>query len=220
MKNLKSWYRGGSPWIWLNAAAVSVSLIMVFGLLGLIAARGLVYFWPANIVETYVQDPGGQRTKIIAEVWGKETINANQVRDSGVEIPDELLFVDRYLFKVGNRDQFGSDFKVVVETQVEAFTYPEDILKVERREWGNFYGKLKAVKEKGQVVAEGEGALAELQKRLARVLELHEKIKEIEKSEIGAINYKLERLRLNRRALELDNELTPDAEKVSRRSHH
>ena len=31
--NLKRWHSSGSPWIWLNAAAVSASLIMVAGLL-------------------------------------------------------------------------------------------------------------------------------------------------------------------------------------------
>ena len=32
---MKLWFKSGAPWIWLNAAAVSTSLIMIIGVLGL-----------------------------------------------------------------------------------------------------------------------------------------------------------------------------------------
>jgi len=43
---IKKWFKTGDPWIWLNAAAVSASLIIVIGLLLLIAVQGLSHFWP------------------------------------------------------------------------------------------------------------------------------------------------------------------------------
>ena len=39
------WFHSGSPWVWLNAGAVAISLVLVLGLLGLIAVRGLGHFW-------------------------------------------------------------------------------------------------------------------------------------------------------------------------------
>ena len=47
---VKSWFKSGSPWVWMNAGAVAISLIMVIGLLALIAVRGLGHFWPSTIV--------------------------------------------------------------------------------------------------------------------------------------------------------------------------
>ena len=57
--SFKTWFKSGSPWIWWNAAAVSVSLIMVFGLLALIAVRGLGHYWPADIVQWQVKEADG-----------------------------------------------------------------------------------------------------------------------------------------------------------------
>ena len=39
---IRDWFKSGSPWIWLNAAAVSVSIIAVLGLLGVVETFGLL----------------------------------------------------------------------------------------------------------------------------------------------------------------------------------
>ncbi|MFO6385195.1 phosphate ABC transporter, permease protein PstA, partial [Pseudomonas aeruginosa] len=72
---------------------------------------------------------------------------------------------------------------------------PEALMVLERREWGNFYGYLLSVKENGQVVAEGDAAVGELQKRMQRVDDLYAKLYKLEKGDIGGINHGLERLR-------------------------
>ena len=36
MDSVRTWFRSGMPWVWLNAAAVSVSILLVVGLLALI----------------------------------------------------------------------------------------------------------------------------------------------------------------------------------------
>jgi len=59
------------------------------------------------------------------------------------------------------------------------------------------------------VVAEGNAAWPTLQERLSRTSDIHAEIHSLEKSEIGAINYGLERIRLARRGLELDNDNDP-----------
>ena len=72
-------------------------------------------------------------------------------------------------------------------------------------------GLLEAIKEEGKVVVQGANAWADLDARMARVLDLFAQIKEIEKTEIGTINYQLEHLRLKRRKLELDDKLDAQA---------
>lgn len=55
----------------------------------------------------------------------------------------------------------------------------------------------------------------ELETRLTRALNLFGDIRKIEKDEIGAIKYKLERLRLNQRKLELRNDLDENTKAAS-----
>jgi len=80
--------------------------------------------------------------------------------------------------------------------------YPEELMAVERHEWGNLYGYLVAVKQNGEVIESGSGASWDLfQQQVQANHEVHDQIKEIEKDIIGDINYQMERLRLRQRAL-------------------
>lgn len=211
---MKKWFKSGQPWIWLNAGAVSVSLIMVFGLVILIAVRGLGYFWPADVFDASYQLTNGEKIRLIGEIDSVETIPAVQAADSGYQFDKSKKEVTRYLVKTGNRDVYGSDFRLAFAEYLDDIKYPENLLVAERREWGNFYGFLLSVKENGQVVAEGNAAYAELEGRLERATELYDTIKSIQKDDIGSINYNLERLRLEERELELEDALT--AEKQQR----
>ncbi|SEI44466.1 phosphate transport system permease protein [Allopseudospirillum japonicum] len=211
---LDKWLKSGTPWVWLNAGAVAISVIMVIGLLALIAVRGLGHFWPASIVEAQIQAPNGNTSLLIGEIVDTEEVSAAQLRSAGIELPESATFVDRHLVKIGNRDVYGSDFSWVLDRNIVERTYPENLIAIERREWGNFYGYLLAVKEAGVTVAEqnaGENRIwDEFQARIERALTIHEAIYQIEKHEIGSINYALERLRLKQRRLELEGKDTPE----------
>lgn len=225
---LGEWFKSGSPWIWMNAAAVSASLIMVFGLMALIMVRGLGFFWPADVVELDYKNKQGEQVKIIAEYWDTEEVSKIVLRDLGFvldrteiqsSIPkyiaapeiadtDEDALITRYLLKIGNRDIYGSDFRTVIKPFILDERYPESLIVVVRREWGNFYGFLQDVKQQGEVVASGEKAWQEFQLRMQRANDIHDQIREIERGDIGKINYGLEKLRLQKRKYELDGDLT------------
>ena len=121
-------------------------------------------------------------------------------------------FMTRELLKVGNREVYGADFSWVIGEWLSNQRKPAELMVLERREWGNFYGYLLNVKEAGQLVAEGDTAWGELQRRIDRVDQLHAQISRIEKVEIGRINHGLERLRLKTRKLELDDRLDTAAQ--------
>ncbi len=197
------WSKSGLPWIWLNAGAVSVSLIMVIGLLLLITVRGMSYFWPADVIDAKYQESNGQVIHLIGEVVDSQVIPAANARDNGYTIENELELT-RFLVKVANRDVYGNDFRLVLEPFLTDISYPKNIMVVERREWGNAIGYLKSVKEHGKVIAEGDKARDELMTRLKSAVSTFDTIRDIQKHEIGSINYQLEQLRLKRRGLELD----------------
>jgi len=198
---MKNWWKSGDPWIWLTAASVTISIVTVAALLILIAARGLGHFWPTPVMEADYTDPNGQTIRLIGEIHDEEVV----LRKTGVSVEGD--WVTSYLIKTGNRDLLGLDFRWVRASGLQNQHYPKDVMVVERREWGNFYGYLAAVKENGRIVSQGAAAWEELQKRLRRVLKIFDEIRSIEKHKIGEINYGVERLRLYQRRLELDNEL-------------
>ncbi|WP_252177919.1 phosphate ABC transporter permease PstA [Endozoicomonas sp. 4G] len=208
---ITQWYQTGSPWVWLNAGAVAISVILVVGLLGLIAIRGLGHFWPGHILVADYAPPGHQAQLIAGEIVDTETVSATRLKAAGLPVPKGMEAVTRDLLKVGNRDVSGSDFAWVIDLWLENRHYPENIVAMERREWGNFYGYLNSIKQDGKVVAEGEAAWPEFQKRLDRALAIYDEIYAIEKHEIGSVNAKLELLRLEQRGLELEGTATPQA---------
>ncbi|MBD9501931.1 phosphate ABC transporter permease PstA [Pseudomonas sp. BGr12] len=212
-ESVKAWFASGSPWVWMNAGAVSIAVIMTIGLLAVIAVRGLGHFWPADVIEATYTVPGEAPKTLIGEEVQVEQVPRERLRGAGLPVPDNgPEFMTRELLKLGNRDLYGSDFSWVIGEWLADRRHPADLVTLERREWGNFYGYLLSVKENGKVVAEGPGAMAELQTRLKRVDELYSKLYQLEKKDIGGINHGLERLRLKERGLQLNNKLDATAE--------
>lgn len=211
-QSFKGWVTSGDPWVWFNAAAVSIAVVAVVGLLALLAVRGLGHFWPADVmVASYADAATGEKRQVIGEIVTDEEVSRVQLAAAGVELPEGMLTARRELVKFGNRDVTGTDFGWLLVHQLTDVSYPESVAAIERREWGSFYGYLIEVKEAGRVVAEStpgaaknDAAWQALQQRIARANELHEQIVDIERSEIGAVNYRMEQLRLKQRALELE----------------
>jgi len=208
---MRNWYKSGEPWVWTTAGAVALSLVAVYAVVWLTAARGLTHWWPKPVAEVTYQERSGSTVRLIGEIREKEEVSVVRLREQGYAIDGKDLFTYRYLMKLGNKDLTGVDFKWYPEPMLGKFSYPKDLPAIERREWGNFYGHLKEVKEGGSVVAKGEDAWVEARKRMARSNDLFRQALRIEKVEIGKINYALEKLRLRERRLEIDGELTEAA---------
>ena len=185
----------GNLFIWGCAGAVSVSLLMVFGLLLLIMINGLGYFWTSDIVELTLKD--GQH--VMGQLAGREVIPRSVTLDR----PEGK---GRLRLKIGNRDLYGLDFKWVNDDQIASETYPTDIVLLERREWGNMYARIKAVYKGGTLQAEGnEAGWMALAPHISSANALHQQIARIEQVEIGSINAEIERARLKIRAFEMEN---------------
>jgi phosphate transport system permease protein len=202
MRRMKSWFDSGTPWIWLNAGAVSVSILLVVGLLTLIAVRGLGHFWPKSIAEFEYLDESGVSSRVIGEMVDHESVPRSRMVETDARIPEDADFIERFLIKTGNRDHLGIDFRWVVGPAMKEVSYPEELMALERREWGNFYGYLVAVNRDGQIMPNESGTLWDnLMLAADETTAVHDAIEHIEKDLIGDINYQLESLRLEEKRL-------------------
>lgn len=206
---MKSWFNKGEHWIWFSASAVSVSLVLVFGLLAMIAYKGLLHFWPHTVYNYQVVDSTGQVEQVVGELH--DTKFKLVVDDEDPTIVHE---VPEYLIKTGNRDVYGIDFKWVNSRDLNegATTIADKITVIERYQWGNVYGYLESLTVNGETIAVGEKVEPILQELTEKGMALHEKIYHIEKTVMGGINYKIEALRLEQKKLESEGEYDANTE--------
>ncbi len=141
---MKRWFHqflgSGEFFIWSCGAGLSLSLLMIGGLLVLILINGFGYFWPADLVELTLKDG----THVIGHLAGEE------VSPKGIP---------RIRVKIGNRDLYGLDYRWINTDQIIKQTTPSDLIMVERREWGDFYGRLRTLLKDDQVLSEGTDAV-------------------------------------------------------------
>jgi phosphate transport system permease protein len=199
----KKWFQSGSPWVWLSAAGVSLSLISVLGLLWLIASRGLSYFWPATIYQFEVNDLQGHSNTVIGEIYDRESIPVGQLVHTDMKFAPGTVEVERILVKTGNRELVNLDFRWLLMPQIIKTAEPEDVVVIERRTNGNFYGFIDDIILDGKSVSKNQ-----LTQLIDRVDDFQQQIEVLQKSDIGSINYQLERLRLKEKKYQLNHELT------------
>ncbi len=209
----KEWVKAGSPWVWLTAGTVSLSLLMVFGLVLLIAVNGMGHFWPARIAAIDYREPDGTQIKVAGEVVDGEEVPAARLAENGYRLPDGVVSGERLLIKTGNRDVYGLDFRWIAAPGIERIDYPAALLSVEREEWGNAYGYLVGIREDDRAITTSDAdgpPHTEVPARLDRKQALEEQIGTLN-DHIGAVNHAIEQLRLEGRELELRGEPDPNA---------
>jgi phosphate transport system permease protein len=205
---MNSWFKSGSPWVWLSAGGVSISLISVLGLLWLIASRGLSYFWPADIYQFETVNEQGQAVTVIGEIYDRESLPTKQLSHLNLGLDPNKETIERILIKTGNRELVSLDFRWLLIPLINKTSKPEELVVVERRTNGNFYGYIEGIILDGK--PESIEKMAEL---VERVDDFQEEMEELQKVDIGAINYQIERLRLKKRKHILDETLTLEREK-------
>ena len=201
MKFLQRFWASGSLFIWLSGGALAFSLLLIGGLLTLIFINGMGYFWPKDLVQLTLKD----ETQVLGEMVDTQRI-------PGTVSPEFPEGQTRIQLKVGNRDLYGQDFRWVNEEDIARRTWPQDVVAVERREWGNFYGWIAEVWDGDTRLAQGrEEAWTALNPLLDQTESIHQEIHHIERDVIGAINYDIERARLSLKELELKGIIPRDS---------
>ena len=177
--------RSGEPFIWLTGGALALALLMVAGLVGIILANALGFFWPHRIVQLTLRD---------GKALAGQIVESETVPGSGNRI--------RLKLKVGNRDLAPADFVWVDEGDVVKRESPRDVAIIDRTEWGVLIGVVKEVRDGGKVVASGASAVDELDRRAAAAGRLRAEVRRLETGPIGDINRSQEAIRLRMKAFE------------------
>jgi phosphate transport system permease protein len=193
--------RTGEPFIWLTGGALTVSLLLVAGLIGLILVNGLGFFWPRAVARLTLSD-------------GRVLTGQLVDREPRPDRPGE----HRLKVKVANRDLYGADFQWVDEQLITRRDHPAEVAVVERTEWGLLIGTIREVREGDRVVAAGaEAGWREIERRLPEVRRLRAEIRGVETREIGAINHRQEKIRLRLKGFERRGITTgPDVDALRR----
>ena len=208
----KGWWRSGEPLIWLNAAAIGVSITAVTALLMLIAVKGFAHFWPADVTQiNYRETTANGSTSLIAygEIVEKDTLSVQQYLESGGDqsvLNKNQQLVTRWLLKTGNRRTNPPDFRWVVDNRIRSRSTPANLAVVERFEWGNAYGRPKRLTRANGETVEGETLWPALTDDLRRVEQVRSQVQKLEQGSLNDLNYRLEELRLERRRAELDGQ--------------
>ena len=199
-------FRKGEPMIWLAGAGLSISLLLIFGLLALVAVRGLGFFWPHALVQIETKDG----RKVLGEILSREPMP-----DAKEKTPPMRIRV-----KIANRDLNGLDFRWIEEKDIVRTDAPANALVVERQEYGNFHGFLKDIRRGDEVLGGADAAgLARLKELQRKIRPAFEELRETEKKEVGAINAALERDRLALRRAELKKDPGLARRRVSNEAH-
>jgi phosphate transport system permease protein len=217
MKNKPSffqrWFASGEPWIWLNAAAVGISVTAVVGILLLLAVKGLAHFWPSDIALIQYETESGQPRYVYGELIEQDTLPVQQFLESGgpeAWVDEKAEVMQRWLVKTGNRKISAPDFRWIYQAQIQSIDYPSEVVAIERLEWGNAYGvpismeipeNLDGTSALRTVI--GDGVTAAIAERLTQTSAIRDEIDSLEGGVLNRINNDLERLRLERRRIEM-----------------
>jgi phosphate transport system permease protein len=190
--------------VWFTSMALAVGLAMVIALLTVIFTNGCQAFWPRRIAEVHLVDGsvlGGEVNKIQKKITG-----------GGSE----------WQLYVANKDAYGFSFKYVDAKDIARMDYPRDLLSIERMEYGDAIGfPVRLELKGGESFAFSESLFEE---RLAGLVkeaaERRAAIKDVEKRQIGSINFQMEKLRLRERSLEREkhseDRKRPERDRVQR----
>ncbi|MFO1490786.1 MAG: hypothetical protein U1F87_07730 [Kiritimatiellia bacterium] len=142
----------GDTNVWITASMVGVTLLMVLAVVAVILVNGLGYFWPHRLQRLELRDGPPLFVRILETETREQTnaaVAARKHRFLGLETwaakPVTGAY-ERIQVKIANRDLNGLDFRWIDRPEVAATTDPKDVFVVERLEYGEFYGTLRALK--------------------------------------------------------------------------
>jgi phosphate transport system permease protein len=180
----------GDHLVWLTGSALGVCLLMILGLLGVILTNGLGIFWPSPVEQLTLRD---------GSIVAGEPVQRQGIPNPGQ--PDHLK-KGRVQLKVGNRDLYGFDFKWIDEADIASRERPAGLYLVERSEYGPLIGTPVRVLDGEKELATGAAVAGLLPGLVEKAVRDRNAVRAIEKNEIGAVNYAIERIRLQRRKLD------------------
>lgn len=209
---MKRWAKSGSPWIWLTAGSVAVSLLALIGIMLLLAGQGMRYFWPSPVYQFELNQSAAGPVTMIGELYQQQSIPRRQLLESGIALPPRnAQSFERYLIKVGNRESEGQDFRTLLAGDIVRQSTPRDLLVLERNNNGTAYGYLAGMLEDGQPLT-GRNLSQALLQRLPQIAALSRQAHDIQFRDMARINQRFDTLRLREKSLQREEKLDARAQ--------
>jgi phosphate transport system permease protein len=195
----------GEPERWAMGGALALGIVLILGFLLLVLWNGVTTFWPRPLVAVELLDG----SRIAGEPTRSEGFAPSEAQRAALA-PAQREQLDasggaatRVLYRVGNFDLYGEDFRWVADYEVASAATPPDLWFFERVEWGPFVGRFARLRL-GEEALEGAALPRERLRDAHRAArERFAEIRAIERREIGAVNRSIEERRLAVRAVEL-----------------
>lgn len=209
---MKRWAKSGSPWVWLTAGSVAVSLLALIGIMLLLAGQGMRYFWPSPVYQFELNQSAAGPVTMIGELYQQQSIPRRQLLESGIALPPgNAQSFERYLIKVGNRESEGQDFRTLLAGDIVRQSTPRDLLVLERNNNGTAYGYLAGMLEDGQPLT-GRNLSQALLQRLPQIAALSRQAHDIQFRDMARINQRFDTLRLREKSLQREDKLDARAQ--------
>lgn len=187
----------GEPMIFAMGGSLAIGLLMIVGILGLIAWFGFTTFWPKEIAAVTAKNG----TVIAGEVFRTETFKPSDAQlaampeDARQGVADNLGFAERTLYRVGNYDFYGEDFKWLNAYDVASVEQPHGLVFMERQEWGPFVGHVTAMTLDGTVSENPD--IGALDNAVSAGQDRRSAIRSLKEDEIAENSREIEALRLD-----------------------
>jgi phosphate transport system permease protein len=167
----------GEPWVWLTGGSLAAAIIMITGLLGFIAFRGAMTFWPAPLELVTLRDG----RKALGEVTERE----------------RTATVARRLVRSANFELAGTHYEWFSDEEISTTAFPDWATAIERLEGGRFHGFPVRLLHGEKVVAEGpEATWAAFQREHPTIRRRHRQAGAIDKHDRGELQRQLRAARL------------------------
>ena len=197
----------GEPMVWCLGGALAIGIVMILSLLVLVLWNGAITFWPRAIEVVHLSGGAviaGEPVRSASWTPGPEVL-AGLPEETRARVAQSGGTVTRTLYRVGNYDLYGDDFRWVADYQALSRDRPRDLVLIERLEWGVFVGRIAAFEKNGQrfETTDPHDPAIGTAHEVAR--QRWAEIRRIERGDIGVVNHHMERERLElRRAVLAD----------------
>lgn len=196
----------GEPFVWLTSMGLVLGLLMITALLAVVAKEGFGVFWPKKVALYELSSPSSGTSSGASSEWiaGELIKRQSKHRASG---NDEAVHWERQLF-TGNKNYYGMAFRFIDESDILSVQYPKDIAVIERSEYGDAFGTpVELLNEEQQKIDfQSPDFEKEFKKLIHNVAARRKTIRNIEKKQIGAINFKMRQIDLERSSIGRKND--------------
>jgi phosphate transport system permease protein len=205
----------GEPFVWVTGTGLAVGMAMIVFLLGLILVKGTEVFWPRGVASIELSGPVAKEfgsTGRLAGIITKQQVKKIQAEDGAHEEKEWQLFL-------GNKDVYGVSFKFFDKSSIAKVSYPADILRIERMEYGDAFGYPLSLRNPngGEFKANDGSFMQRLRDLNTEILRRWKQIKKIEKEEIGGINSRLGQLKISEKRLQKEGALSGERKEAIER---